>query len=788
MSVDAKTGAEVAPKPEEVSLTIDGIAVSVPKGTLIIRAAEAAGIAIPRFCDHPLLDPVGACRQCLVEIPDAGNGRGFPKPQASCTMPVAEGMKVNTQHTSPVAEKAQRGILELLLINHPLDCPICDKGGECPLQNQALSEGPGESRYGGVKRTYPKPVSISANILLDRERCVLCARCTRFSEQISGDPFIALVERGALQQVGFYADHPYDSYFSGNVIQICPVGALTSADYRFQARPFDLVSTPTACEHCASGCELRVDHRHNSVRRRLAGYDPSANDEWNCDKGRFAFKYGRGNDRLTQPLVRRDGELVPASWPEAIDAAVAGLTKAGTSVGVLTGGRLTLETAYGYSKFARTVLGTNSIDFRSRLSSSEEGAFLGSYVAGRRGGVRFTDLDTAKRVVLVAFEPEDEAPSIFLRLRKAVRKTGLKILTVAPFASRGSKKLDAEWIPCVPGNEATTLESLHLCPATIVLVGERAAGIPGLLSTVVGTGSRYAWIPRRAGDVGAVEAGCLPSLLPGGRSAADAAARVDVASHWGVASLPSEPGRSITEQLMALRAGTQKAIVVAGVQLEDLPDAGHAQASFESADFVISIEQRLSSIAERADVVFPVALLEETAGHFINWEHRFRRVNRVTKAERSPMTELRVLAALADAMGVPLGFRDSAGAAKDLEELGIWEGSRPDFVPVRPLGAPKGTVLASWRLLLDSSASMAGAEHLAKTAPKPVARASATTAAGLGEEVTVSGPAGWVVLPLQVTESMVDNVIWLPLNSGVSLYQALGAQPGAVVDVIGGAK
>ena len=170
-------------------------------------------------------------------------------------MPVAEGMKVNTQVTSPVAEKAQRGILELLLINHPLDCPICDKGGECPLQNQALSWGPGESRYGGAKRTYPKPVSISANILLDRERCVLCARCTRFSEQISGDPFIALVERGALQQVGFYADHPYDSYFSGNVVQICPVGALTSADYRFQLRPFDLVSTETSCEHCAGGCQ-----------------------------------------------------------------------------------------------------------------------------------------------------------------------------------------------------------------------------------------------------------------------------------------------------------------------------------------------------------------------------------------------------------------------------------------------------------------------------------------------------------------------------------------------------
>ncbi len=272
-----------------------------------------------------------------------------------------------------MAAKSQKGMLEFLLINHPLDCPICDKGGECPLQNQALANGRGESRYEGVKRTFPKPVPISAQILLDRERCVLCARCTRFSEQISGDPFIALVERGALQQVGMYADHPYDSYFSGNVVQICPVGALTSAAYRFQSRPFDLVSTDVTCEHCASGCQLRSDQRHFQVKRRLAAEAPEVNEEWNCDKGRFAFVSARGEDRITRPLIREDGVLRVASWPEAIDAAVAGLAAAGSSAGVLTGGRLTLEDAYGYSKFARAVLGTNSIDFRSRPTGAGRG-------------------------------------------------------------------------------------------------------------------------------------------------------------------------------------------------------------------------------------------------------------------------------------------------------------------------------------------------------------------------------------------------------------------------------
>ena len=222
-------------------------------------------------------------------MPDAGNGRGIPKPQASCTLEVAPGMKINTQLTSPVADKAQHGNMEFLLVNHPLDCPICDKGGECPLQNQAMSHGYAETRFTDLKRTYPKPVNISANVLLDRERCVLCARCTRFSEQIAGDPFIALIERGALQQVGIYEKEPLNSYFSGNTIQICPVGALTSAAYRFRSRPFDLISTPSVAEHDACGSAIRVDHRRGAVMRRLAGDDPEVNEEWITDKDRFAF-------------------------------------------------------------------------------------------------------------------------------------------------------------------------------------------------------------------------------------------------------------------------------------------------------------------------------------------------------------------------------------------------------------------------------------------------------------------------------------------------------------------
>ncbi|BDH56090.1 hypothetical protein MTP03_10290 [Tsukamurella sp. PLM1] len=394
---------------QTVRATIDGIEIEVPPGTLVIRAAEQLGIAIPRFCDHPLLAPAGACRQCLVDV------EGQRKPLASCTTTVTDGMVVRTQATSAAAASAQRSVMELLLVNHPLDCPVCDKGGECPLQNQAMSAGRPVSRFPAAdKRTYPKPIPISAEVILDRERCVLCARCTRFSNEIAGDDFIELLDRGALQQVGTAGDQPLDSYFSGNTVQICPVGALTNTSYRFRARPFDLTSSPSACEHCASGCALRTDHRRGEVLRRLAGDDPDVNEEWNCDKGRWAFTYATMPDRLTAPLVRDgDGNLAPASWPAAIAAAARGL--ADRAAAVLAGGRGTVEDLYAYSAFARIALGTNDVDFRIRSHSAEEADFLAS---GTAGGVTYADLETAPVVLLAGFEPEEESPIVHLRLRR----------------------------------------------------------------------------------------------------------------------------------------------------------------------------------------------------------------------------------------------------------------------------------------------------------------------------------------------------------------------------------
>ena len=464
MTIQAGHHAAAAPaRPADgVTVTIDGFEITVPKGTLVIRAAEQLGIQVPRFCDHPLLDPIGACRQCLVHID------GQPKPPASCTTACTDGMVVHTQLTSPVAEKAQRGMMELLLVNHPLDCPMCDKGGECPLQNQAMSTGQGETRFDGTKRTFAKPVALSAQVLLDRERCVQCARCTRFADQVAGDPLIELLERGPKEQVGIAEGVPFDSYFSGNTVQICPVGALTGASYRFRARPFDLVSTPSVCEHCAAGCRQRTDHRRGAVTRRLAGNDPQVNEEWNCDKGRWAFTYATQPDRLGTPLVRDEaGVLVPASWPEAVEAAAAGLLAARGRAGVLTGGRLTLEDAYGYAKFARLALGSNDIDMRARPHSAEEAQFLAGQVAGRGIGVSYADLERAPAVLLAGFEPEDESPIVFLRLRKAVRQRGLAVYSLAALASPGLGRLAGVLLPAVPGAEAEALGALAGagCPA-----------------------------------------------------------------------------------------------------------------------------------------------------------------------------------------------------------------------------------------------------------------------------------------------------------------------------------
>ncbi|GAB7032701.1 NADH-quinone oxidoreductase subunit G [Streptomyces sp. NPDC021749] len=807
----SSSGAAAVPPEDLVTLTIDGIEISVPKGTLVIRAAELLGIEIPRFCDHPLLDPAGACRQCIVEV------EGQRKPMASCTITCTDGMVVKSQLTSPVAEKAQRGVMELLLINHPLDCPVCDKGGECPLQNQAMQVGEPDTRFEGKKRTFAKPVPISTQVLLDRERCVLCARCTRFSNQIAGDPMIELVERGALQQVGTGEGDPFQSYFSGNTIQICPVGALTSAAYRFRSRPFDLVSSPSVCEHCAGGCATRTDHRRGKVMRRLAANDPEVNEEWICDKGRFAFRYAQQRDRLEHPLVRNaeSGELEPASWPVALEAAARGLAAAKGRTGVLTGGRLTVEDAYAYAKFARIALHTNDIDFRARVHSAEEADFLAARVAGRGrdlggGGVTYTALEKAPAVLLAGIEAEEEAPGVFLRLRKAHRKYGQRTFGLAAYASRGLIKAGGTLLPAAPGTETEWLDALagnegHAAAealradGAVIVVGERLAAVPGALTAAVrvaaATGAQLVWIPRRAGERGAVEAGALPGLLPGGRPATDPRARDEVAAVWGVAALPHRHGRDTGQIIEAAATGELSALLVAGVEVADLPDPARALTALDEIGFLVSLELRPSQVTERADVVLPVAAVVEKAGTFLNWEGRARLFEAALKPDqmtrRHLLPDSRVLHMLADALDVHLALPDVASVRRELTRLGTWGGpyaGDPLEIgqPLPRTGAGEA-VLAGHRLLLDQGVLQEGDEALAGTRHAAVARLSEATAAETGVKdgdlLAVSGPAGSVRLPLQVTP-MPDRVVWLPLNStGGGVAADTGARPGELVRI-----
>ena len=833
-----------------VKVTIDDVELDVPAGTLVIRAAEQAGIRIPRFCDHPLLEPVAACRQCLVEVgmPDRNTGelRFMPKPQPSCAQTVTPGMVVKTQHTSEVARRAQEGVMEFLLINHPLDCPICDKGGECPLQNQAMSEGRESSRFIDAKRTYRKPLKLTSQILLDRERCILCQRCVRFGKEIAGDPFLDLQGRGGGtaptehhhfmgEQVGSFdtavldyfnpqekdnvkagisgpygqegiigslnegdlapndrdvSGRAFASYFSGNIIQICPVGALTSNDYRFRARPFDLVSTASVTEHDASGSAIRVDIRRGEVLRRLAGNDPEVNEEWITDKDRFAFKWS-GVQRLNTPFVRENGQLVPTSWSDALDRvhrALAGLS--GDQVGFLPGGRLSFEDAWAWSKFARSVVGSDSIDMRSRSHSEEERSFLAAHVAGSGLGVTYSQLENAGQVLLVGLEPEDECGAIFLRMRKATRKGKLRVASLAPMTSRGLAKLSGELLRCAPGTEVEVAAEIReggefadlasRLNGGVILVGERASRTPGLLSEVVRlaerTHCRIQWVPRRAGERGGVEAGLLPGLLPFGRPLASQEARESLA--WG--ETPAQRGLDATQMLEAAADGRVKALVVGGVDLRDFDDPAAARKALDQVDFLVSLEVRRSEVTDRADVILPVAPPLEKNGTFINWEGRLRPFGQAI-ASRS-QTDRLVFDALASEFGVDLGLHDLVGLYDQVNPLMQWNGQREEFVPAKAselVEVGQGeALLATHKPMLDAGRLQDGATMLAGSARRPVVFASRATVAGLGidegEELTLSTQRGSITLPLQFAD-LPDGVVWVPeCSQGSIVHESLG--------------
>jgi NADH-quinone oxidoreductase subunit G len=783
---------------DEVTLTIDGQEITVPKGTLMIRAAEQLGIIVPRFCDHPLLDPVGACRQCVVEV------EGMPKPMMACTTTVMPDAVVKTHLSSEMARKAQEGTLEFLLINHPLDCPMCDKGGECPLQDQALKHGANTSRFVDQKRRYHKPVAVSPQVLLDRERCVLCARCTRFSEQISGDPFIELFERGALEQVAIYEDEPYESYFSGNVIQICPVGALTSTDYRFKARPFDVVTTPSVCDHCSAGCTLTVQSRRGTIQRQLARTNMAVNEAWNCDKGRFGYHHLTAPQRLTTPQVRDGAALTDTDWTTALVRAVAALQAAQEAgpgrVAVLTGSRLADEDAYLAGKYARAVLGTDDLDARTRFAPPQETDEVLALVG--RDTATYADVEHAPVIVVAGLDPEEEVPILHLRLRKAWRAHTARIVVVGP-ALGTLAELTWRHVPTAPGAEADALraladpaasgelvEALREAVAPVVLVGERAGtgAIPAGGALAEALGGKVAYVPRRAGARGAIEAGLLAGALPGGRRLDDPSDRAEIEALWGT-PLPAERGRDLEAILTDAAAGRIDVLHLIGVDLaRDAASPELARAALGRVKTVIAQDLAATeTVHGYADVVFPAAGTQERAGSRTNWEGRTQRFARAVDAPGLVQEDWEILVQLAALLGHDLGVNDLDGVRGELERLGVrsvphdWpapgDEAAEDAVPDDPAtaggaGDESGTAsltLLARPLLLDRGTMLTGADDLLATARAATATLAAADAAALdlvdGDHVELAGGGHTLTLPVRVAADLVAGVVLVPTNA-----------------------
>ncbi|HEX6263491.1 MAG TPA: NADH-quinone oxidoreductase subunit G [Actinomycetota bacterium] len=775
-----------------VTLTIDGRTVTVPEGTLIIRAAESIGIEVPRFCDHPYLDPVGACRTCLVEV------EGQAKLVTSCTTPVVPDMVVRTQNTSEGAAKGQRGQLEFLLINHPLDCPVCDRGGECPLQDQTLAFGPAESRYIDPKRVYEKPIELSPQVLLDRERCVLCARCTRFCDEISGERFIELFERGAAEQVSISPGEDFASPFSGNTVQICPVGALTNASYRFAARPFDVKRGDSICPHCACGCGIRVDTRRGEVVRHLARDVPEVNEAWLCDKGRNAFRFP-DRDRLETPMLRVPG-LEPASHAEVF-AEIAARARGGRAA-FLGGARLTDEDAYAMAKLARVAFRTNDLDHRMGVGTGSWD--LERLQAAPGTPVTYADVERAAAILVVGLDTREELPILHLRIRKAHRKGGAKVFVVHP---RRTALDVAEHVLCPPGGEAAALAELRsgsdeianalreAGEGVVVLAGPRLAESPEALeqaaSLAADVGGRIAYLTRRAGDRGALRAGVHPALLPGGRRLDDPAERAEVEAVWG-GSLPAEPGRSTREILEAAAAREIDLLFLVGVDpLTDFPDLQLVRRALANAGFTVIVDISLGEYEPYADAVIPAAAFLEKAGHLTDWEGRGQRMAPVRDPIGLSRPEWRMFQELSEVLGADLGF----GSLEDVQaELGDLLAPRevpaPAPVPALPRDREgEGLSLFTYPLLVDGGRLSVDADELkAALHREPFLEVHPADADSLGLQdggrVRIRTERGEAELPVVVTDGIHEGAVFVPYNQeGLRMSELLAGSTITAVEL-----
>jgi len=677
------------PQIEEIGFSIDGLEVRAPGGMMLVDAAKLGDVEIPYFCYEPKLgEPVGACRMCLVEI------EGIPKLQTACSTPVKDGMVVHTQ-TARVKE-AQEAIVEFLLINHPLDCPVCDKGGECPLQDISFGWGPGRSRFIEPKRHFVKPLELSPLIAIDRERCILCYRCVRFSQEIAEDYQLVLEERSAQTFVATFDGHPYVAPFSGNIIELCPVGALTSSPYRFRARPWDIEGSGSICTLCPSQCNVEFTVRDERVLRVLARDHEGVDDGWLCDKGRFAYQSVHVDERITQPHVRVDGELRPASWEDALDAAAEGLRAAGSSTGALAGGETSNEEGFLLAHLTRAALGSNDIDSRTGGALPRE---LHAALHAPSLQATVPDLEFAHAVLVLDCEPVDDAPVLDLRIRKGVRRNqvNLAVATSRPSALDANAKAVARFAPgageaflaalngALGGGgvveelaAAAGADAAHVT-ALAELLSEAEEEDAGPRDVVIVWGERLTHGPRAAHAARALlnvarriftpghdGAGLLE--LPAGTNGRGLR-EVGVLPNAGPGLTPvASEGLDSADIGRAAAAGQLDALVMLHVDpLRDLPDRRTWTKALNRASTIVAYTGFLTEgIAEHATVVFPAEAYAEKEGTIVHPDGRIQRLRPAIARPGDVRAEWEVLADLCTRLDHDPGVLTGASASNVL--------------------------------------------------------------------------------------------------------------------------
>lgn len=807
-----------------VAINVDGVDITANKGELLIDAAERHGVYIPRFCYHPRMKPVGMCRMCLVEV-DTGRGPGL---QPSCMLPVSDGMTVLTE--SEVTKKAQDGVLEFLLINHPLDCPVCDKGGECPLQDQTVAYGPGESRFVEEKRHFEKPIPISDTVYLDRERCILCDRCTRFAKEVAGDPLIHFQARGNETQVNTFPDEPFSSYFSGNTVQICPVGALTAKPYRFKARPWDLTESPSTATTDAVGARITVQSSRNQVLRYLGVDSDPVNWGWLSDKERFNFEAWNSQARLTGPLLRGDelgnpsddgDQLVSASWPRALREAASALDGVDPErIAVFGGARMSNESQYAWAKLAKSVLKTDNVD--AQLGDGVDAHI----VLGLPRATIDEVCAPGGTVLVVGVDPKETHGSLFLRLRHAAENDKTTIVELTPRSSGLSSYAVHNMYPA-PGQLVAVVEALlagtsldvggidgpSLSAAAEALRSEQLTVVYGsgslaedssviekALVTLADALPQATFLPalHRGNVMGALDMGLAPGLLPG-RAPLGA-----TPASW--ADAPA--GRGLDTEQMLRRAadgGIDVAILLGCDPLTDFPDARLAEQAFNNVEHLISVDCLLNFTSTGADIVFPAAAsATEAEGTFTNLEGRISPIARQVTPPGTARPDWMIAAELAAELGTDLGFidldelwADLASASPlhaglthaDISNAGldspVLAGSSidlpsPALVPIDGDEPGDGYQLVVTRKMYDEGTMLTFSPSLASLAAGASAAVNPddleTARISAGSEVTLSNDIGSVTLEVVADPGVSPGTIAVEFNQpNASVAQLLDA-------------